>query len=116
MQRYGDEQESNGSIQRRSDRYSHYDHGPGTLSSSRRNTGSTPSTDSKVFELCPEFRIPRYLLEQSPSPASGHPSRRWPCTLGESPFVVLAIPHSVRDGMDGRESVCALAGGVVWRG
>ena len=51
---------------------------------------------SRVPELPAELRLPRHLLEQSPSPAASGPARQRPRPVGQPAPPVLALADTVR--------------------
>src|ERR1700733_1429944 len=90
----------------------HHHHGAGNeVSPGNRSCGLAASTSSFLV-LWAELCLRGDLLEQPPSPAAGREAcfRRHP--VGKSAFVVLGVVDAVRYRVDGRESFCAVAGGV----
>jgi hypothetical protein len=73
------------------------------------------ANDSRLPELRSEFRLHRHLLEQ-PSPPAARNSARQRCDfVGEPAPALLAVPHSIHDRLDGRESLRLVAGCCVRR-
>src|SRR5215472_3072322 len=99
-----DEDGTIGGFQRRRDRDHHHDHGAGNESASRRQPERLVARTTGLPQLCPEFRLCRHLLEQSPSPAACHYDGNGRDPLGEPAPVVLAVVVSVCYRLDGGES------------
>src|SRR5438093_379069 len=67
----------------------------------RRSVAVAPG----IPQLWPQLHLYRHLLEQPPSLAAHLHDGYWRDVVGEPALVVLAIPASVRDRLDGGEPV-----------
>src|SRR5262245_17063760 len=72
----GHEQGTTGGLQRWRDRHHHHHHGAGPEGAARGRSQRTAPPGPGVSELPAQLCLRRHLLEQSPPPAAGHPTRQ----------------------------------------
>src|SRR5260370_32158196 len=92
-----------GSVQRWGVGHHHHHHGLGVEGAAWRRPPGAVAAAAGVPELRPEFRLRRYLLEQSPSHAAGDPEGKRLELVGQFAPPVLVIAHPLRHPLDGRE-------------
>src|SRR5581483_5329888 len=95
------EQRATGSIQRRSDRDHHHDHGVRDEGPTWRPLEGSAVTSADIPELRLELCLCRYLLEQSSPHVACLYDCDWCNAVGQSAFVVLAVSVPLRDRVDG---------------
>src|SRR4026207_1610552 len=71
---------------------------------------------ANISQLCFEFHLHRYLLEQSSSPLAYVQAGQWPHSLGKYASAFLAILDPFHYGVDGREQFCKAAHRDIWGG
>src|SRR5262245_14360187 len=79
----------------------HHYYGAGIEGAARHRLGGTRVSASAFRQLRLELHLSGDLLEQPPPSSSHCGTGRWPHPLGQFILIVLPIPHSGCDGLDG---------------